>query len=139
MLFCLLFLHKALVWGLSQRNCPLCRGLERNHMRSTNLFIVRGYTGADAKPVGKAAKVSIATTRVWYDDANAKVEKTDWVTVTILNEKAVAFALANVKKGDPVYAECRIADGSYEKDGQKIYTTDIIANTFDLLRPHDAD
>jgi single-strand DNA-binding protein len=70
-------------------------------MRSTNLFIVRGYTGADAKPVGKAAKVSIATTRVWYDDKNAKVEKTDWVTVTILNEKAVAFALANVKKGDP--------------------------------------
>ena len=91
------------------------------------------------RPLGKAAKVSIATTRVWYDDDNAKVEKTDWVTVTILNEKAVAFALANVKKGDPVYAECRIADGSYEKDGQKIYTTDIIANTFDLLRPHDAD
>jgi single-strand DNA-binding protein len=59
--------------------------------------------------------------------------------VTILNEKAVAFALANVKKGDPVYAECRIADGSYEKDGARIYTTDIIANTFDLLRPHDAD
>jgi single-strand DNA-binding protein len=117
----------------------LLRGLERKLMRSTNLFIVRGYTGADAKPVGKAAKVSIATTRVWYDDKNAKVEKTDWVTVTILNEKAVAFALANVKKGDPVYAECRIADGSYEKDGQKIYTTDIIANTFDLLRPHDAD
>jgi single-strand DNA-binding protein len=114
-------------------------GLERKLMRSTNLFIVRGYTGADAKPVGKAAKVSIATTRAWYDDKNAKVEKTDWVTVTILNEKAVAFALANVKKGDPVYAECRIADGSYEKDGQKIYTTDIIANTFDLLRPHDAD
>jgi single-strand DNA-binding protein len=94
--------------------------LERKHMRSTNLFIVRGYTGADAKPVGKAAKVSIATTRVWYDDKNAKVEKTDWVTVTILNEKAVAFALANVKKGDPVYAECRIADGSYEGSSQNL-------------------
>jgi len=32
-------------------------------MRSTNLFIVRGYTGADAKGFdgGKVAKVSVAT------------------------------------------------------------------------------
>ena len=41
--------------------------------------------------------------------------------------------LANVKKGDPVYAECRVSEGSYEKDGVKIYTTDIIANMFDRL------
>jgi len=73
-------------------------------MHSTNLFIVRGYAGADAKAAGKAAKVIIATTRVWCDDKKAKVEKTDWVTVTILNGKAVAFALASVKKGDPVRA-----------------------------------
>ena len=44
-------------------------------MHSTNLFIVRGYAGADAKAAGKAAKVIIATTRVWCDDKKAKVEK----------------------------------------------------------------
>ncbi len=33
-----------------------------------------------------------------------------------------------------IYAECRIADGSYkDKDGGTVYTTDIIANAFHKL------
>ena len=60
-------------------------------------------------------------------------EETHWVTVTILNEKAAQWAIANIAKGDAVYAECRIADGSYKKDGETVYTTDIIANVFHKL------
>jgi len=43
-------------------------------MRSTNLFIVRGYTGADAKAFdgGKVAKVSVATNRVWTTENRGK-------------------------------------------------------------------
>ena len=55
------------------------------------------------------------------------------MTVTILNEKAAQWAIANIAKGDAVYAECRIADGSYKKDGETVYTTDIIANVFHKL------
>lgn len=107
-------------------------------MRSTNLFIVRGYTGSDAKGFdgGKVAKISICTNRTVTDRSSGeRKEVADWVTITILNPKAAAWAIENVKKGDPVYAECRIAEGSYKKGGETIYTTDIIANTFDRLAP----
>ena len=67
------------------------------------------------------------------DSKGARQEETDWVTVTLLNEKVAEWALANVGKGDAVYAECRIADGSYKKDGETVYTTDIIANAFHKL------
>ena len=60
-------------------------------MRSTNLFIVRGYTGADAKAFdgGKVAKVSVATNRVWTDrKSGERKEATDWATITILTRKS---------------------------------------------------
>jgi single-strand DNA-binding protein len=107
-------------------------------MRSTNLFIVRGYVGADAKGFdgGKVSKFSVATNRAWNDrQTGDKKEATDWVTLTILNEKIARWALENIKKGDPIYAECRVAERSYQKDGQTVYITDIIANVVDRLSP----
>ena len=58
-------------------------------MRSTNLFIVRGHVGADAKGFdgGKVAKFSVATNRIWFDrETRERKEAVDWVTLTILNE-----------------------------------------------------
>lgn len=103
-------------------------------MRTTNLFILRGRVGQAPKAFNKAAKVSVVTDRAWTDGKGDRREETDWVTVTILNEKAAEWVLANVAKGDAVYAECRVADGSYKgKDGETVYTTDIIANAFHKL------
>jgi single-strand DNA-binding protein len=105
-------------------------------MRSTNLFIVRGYVGADARAFdgGKVAKFSVATNRVWSDRSTGeKREAVDWVTLTVLNEKTAKWAAENIKKGDPIYAECRVAERSYQKDGQTIYTTDIVVNVVDRL------
>ncbi|MGJ0620454.1 MAG: single-stranded DNA-binding protein [Methylocystis sp.] len=105
-------------------------------MRTTNLFILRGFVGQDPKGFdnGKIAKVSVATNRSWTDKKSGeRVEKTDWVTVTILNERDAAFVLKNVKKGAPIYAECRVAETSYEKDGKTIYGVDVVASVFDLL------
>ena len=59
----------------------------------------------------------------------------DGVTLTILDEKIAKWALENLRKGDPIYAECRVAERSYQKDGQTVYTTDIIANIVDRLAP----
>jgi single-strand DNA-binding protein len=78
-------------------------------MRTTNLLFLRGYTGGAPKAFGngRIAKVSVATNRSWIDKTTGeRVEKTDWVTVTILDEQDAKFALANVRKGSPVYAEC---------------------------------
>ena len=128
----------SLLWGHGKGR--LCIGLNRrkSHMRSTNLFIVRGYVGADARAFdgGKVAKLSVATNRAWTDRSSGeKKEATDWITLTILNEKTARWAAENIKKGDPIYAECRVAERSYQKDGQTIYTTDIIANVVDRLAP----
>lgn len=103
-------------------------------MRTTNLFIVRGRVGQTPKAFNKAAKVSVATDRSWTDSKGERREETDWVTVTILNEKSAEWAIANIAKGDGVYAECRVADGSYKaQSGETVYTTDIIANVFHKL------
>lgn len=102
-------------------------------MRTTNLFILRGRVGQNPKGFGKTAKVNVATDRAWTDGQGKRHDETDWVTVTLLNEKVADWALANVKKGDAVYAECRVADGSYKKGDETIYTTDIIALAFHKL------
>jgi single-strand DNA-binding protein len=97
------------------------------------LSFLRGYAGQPPKAVKETYKVAIGTTRSWKDTKGEIINKTDWVTVTILNAKIAKWVMANVKKVDPVYAECRVAEGSYKKAGEKIYTTDIIANMFDSL------
>lgn len=103
-------------------------------MRTTNFFIVRGRVGQTPKAFSRSAKINVATDRVWTDGKGERHEETDWVTVTILNEKSAEWAIANIAKGDAVYAECRIAEGSYKgKDGETVYTTDIIANVFHKL------
>lgn len=103
-------------------------------MRTTNLFILRGRVGQTPKAFNRAAKINVATDRTWFDAKGERHEETDWVTVTILNEKVADWAIANIAKGDAVYAECRVADGSYKgKDGGPVYTTDIIANVFHKL------
>jgi single-strand DNA-binding protein len=106
-------------------------------MRTTNLLILRGYTGGAPKAFGngRIAKVSVATNRSWIDKTTGdRVEKTDWVTVTILNEQDAKFALANVRKGSPIYAECRVAESSYQKDGRTIYGVDIVAEVLTCWR-----
>ncbi len=102
-------------------------------MRTTNLFIVRGRVGQAPKSFGRTARINVATDRVWTDAKGLRQEETDWVTISLLNEKIAAWALANVGKGDPVYAECRVADGGYKKNGETVYTTDIVANVFHKL------
>ena len=102
-------------------------------MRTTNLLILRGRVGQAPKAFGKAAKINVATDRSWTDSKGVRREETDWVTVTLLNEKVAEWALANIAKGDAVYAECRVAEGSYKKGNETVYTTDIIANAFHKL------
>jgi single-strand DNA-binding protein len=103
-------------------------------LRTTNLFILRGRVGQAPKAFNRAAKISVATDRAWTDAKGERHEQTDWVTVTILNERAAEWAIGHIAKGDAVYAECRVADGSYKgKDGETVYATDIVANVFHRL------
>lgn len=103
-------------------------------MRSINRFTVAGNVGG-ITPFEKAVKVNIAADRIWTNDAGKKETRTDWVTVTVFDDQA-GWIKENVKKGQPVVAEGRIMNSSYEKDGQTVYTTDLIATVFNVFQAH---
>ena len=95
-----------------------------------NHVVLMGNLGADAElkstSVGPVLKFSLATTRVWLDkETNAKKEDTVWHRVTIFGRRGEALA-KYLTKGTRVLVTGRIQTSSYEKDGQKRYSVDII-------------
>ena len=76
--------------------------------------------------------LSLATTTVRKDRDGNSQEKTEWHRVKLFG-KLGEIAGEYLKKGRQVYIEGRIEYGSYEKDGVKQYTTDIIADEMQML------
>ncbi len=76
--------------------------------------------------------ISLAITTVRKDRDGNSTEKTEWHRVKLLG-KLGEIADEYLKKGREVYIEGRIEYGSYEKDGVKHYTTDIVANEMQML------
>lgn len=76
--------------------------------------------------------LSLATTSVRKDRDGNNQEKTEWHRVKLFG-KLGEIAGEYLKKGRQVYIEGRIEYGSYEKDGVKQYTTDIIADDMQML------
>lgn len=82
----------------------------------------------------KVTHISIASDRQVKDGDNWTI-KTDWNTVTLLSE-ALRKRLANAKvgkKGNQVIFEGTIQTNSFEKNGEKVYATSLIAQDFDVL------
>lgn len=100
-------------------------------MRSVNRFTVLGNVGS-VTPFDNVLKVSVATTRTWKD-GNQRREATDWVPITIFDAAQREWIEENVKKGDKVYVEARVAQGSYGEGGNKKWSVDIIAALFNKL------
>ena len=105
--------------------------------RGVNKVILVGNLGNDPDVKytqgGMAiTKVSLATSSVRKDKDGNQQEKTEWHRVTFFG-KLGEIAGEYLKKGRQVYIEGRIEYGSYEKDGVKQYTTDIIADEMQML------
>ena len=105
--------------------------------RSVNKVILIGHLGRDAEtkftPGGAAVtKFSVATNRRWKDkDSGEWKEETDWSNVTLWRSENLANYLT---KGKQVYVEGRLQTRSYEdKDGKKVYATDVVAEDVILL------
>ena len=108
-------------------------------MASVNKVIVLGNVGKDPEvryaPSGDAfTTVSVATTRNWKDKASGeKREETEWHRV-VFNARLAEIVGQYVKKGKPIYVEGRLRTRKWQdKDGAEKYTTDIIAETLQLL------
>jgi single-strand DNA-binding protein len=106
-------------------------------MAGVNKAILIGNLGSDPElrytAGGTAvAKFSLATSRKFTGKDGQKQEKTEWHRITAWG-KLAEICGQYLSKGKQVYIEGRIEYGSYEKEGVKHYTTDIIAENMNML------
>lgn len=101
-------------------------------MGSVNKVILIGNLGADPElkytPSQRPlCNLRIATTEVYKDKSGQRQEKTEWHRVTVWGEQA-ENCNKYLSKGRSVYVEGRLQTRSYDKDGQKHYATDVVAD-----------
>jgi single-strand DNA-binding protein len=108
-------------------------------MASVNKVILIGNLGRDPEvrytPSGSAVcNISLATTRNWKSkESGEKQEETEWHRV-VFYDRLAEIAGEYLKKGRPVYVEGRLKTRKWQdKDGVEKYTTEIIAETMQLL------
>lgn len=106
-------------------------------MAGVNKVILVGNLGGDPEMRYTASgtavcKFSLATSRKFTGKDQQKQEKTEWHRVTVWG-KLAEICGQYLSKGKQVYIEGRIEYGSYEKDGVKHYSTDIIAENMTML------
>jgi single-strand DNA-binding protein len=108
-------------------------------MASVNKVILVGNLGRDPEtrymPNGEAVtNVTIATTDTWKDKATGeKKEATEWHRV-VFYRKLAEIAGQYLKKGSQVYIEGSLKTRKWQdKEGQERYTTEIIADTMQML------
>ena len=103
---------------------------------SVNKVILVGNLGADPeiKTMGSGDKVvnlSVATSESWKDKASGeRKENTQWHRVVIFNQGLVNVCENYLKKGAKLYIEGQLETRSWDQDGQKKYTTEVV------LRPY---
>lgn len=103
---------------------------------SVNKVIIVGNLGNDPdirtmQSGDKVANLSIATSESWKDKATGeRREKTEWHRVVVFNKGVVGVCENYLKKGSKVYIEGQLETRSWEQDGQKKYTTEVV------LRPY---
>ncbi len=108
-------------------------------MASVNKVIIVGNLGRDPEtrymPNGEAVtNVAVATTESWKDkNSGDKKEVTEWHRITFYR-KLAEIAGQYLKKGSSVYIEGRLQTRKWtDKDGVERYTTEIIADTMQML------
>ena len=106
--------------------------------RGVNKVILVGNLGNDPEvrymPNGNAvANVSLATSESWKDKSTGEQqEKTEWHRVVFFNRLA-EIVEQYVKKGTKLYVEGRLQTRSWEQDGVKRYSTEVVANEMQML------
>lgn len=106
--------------------------------RGINKVILVGNLGRDPEtrymPSGGAVtNVSIATSKSWRDrDSGEQKERTEWHRVVFFNRLA-EIANEYLKRGSKVYVEGELRTREWEREGQKHYTTEIVANEMQML------
>lgn len=103
---------------------------------SVNKVIIIGNLGADPdvrsmQSGDRVVNLSIATSESWKDKSTGeRREKTEWHRVVVFNQGLINVCENYLRKGSKVYIEGQLETRSWEQDGQKKYTTEVV------LRPY---
>ena len=105
--------------------------------RGVNKVILIGNLGADPEikriPSGATvANVNLATNDSWTDKSGTRQERTEWHRLVFWN-KLAEIVEQYLKKGSMIYCEGRIQTRQWEKDGAKMYTTEIAVTDMQML------
>jgi single-strand DNA-binding protein len=98
-------------------------------MTSRNLFVISGNVSQNPRRFGDNAPKTVLTVAVddfWTDrETGERKKRTDFLTAYTFNKKIGDFVLAQIKPGYQVTIDGRIRSNSYEKNGDRIYSTDL--------------
>lgn len=104
---------------------------------SVNKVILVGNLGADPEVRSmqsgdEVCNLSVATSESWKDKATGeRRDKSEWHRVVIFSPGLVGVCKNYLKKGAKVYLEGQLQTRSWEQDGQKKYTTEVVLRGYD--------
>jgi len=105
---------------------------------SINKVMLIGNLGSDPElrftPSGvQVANFSLATTESWIDKSGERQERAEWHRI-VLWRRLAEIAGQYLKKGSKIYIEGKLQTRSWEdQNGQKRYTTEVVANSMEML------
>lgn len=103
---------------------------------SVNKVILIGNLGADPdvrtmQSGDEVVNLSVATSESWKDkNTGERREKTEWHRVVVFNKGLVTICKNYLRKGAKVYLEGQLETRSWEQDGQKKYTTEVVLRNY---------
>lgn len=109
-----------------------------------NKVILIGHLGQDPDmrytPSGQGVcELRLATSENWTDKNGQRQERTEWHRIVVWGKRAEVCA-KYLSKGRQIFVDGRIQTRSYDdKEGQKRYITEIIANDVQFLGAGKAD
>lgn len=95
-----------------------------------NIVAITGRITSDAEVKKTQQGMSICRFTVAVN--RRKKDEADFITC-IAFDKTADFMGSYVRKGNRIGVKGHIQTGSYERDGHKVYTTDVMAESIDLL------
>tara|TARA_R110002020_G_scaffold10785_4_gene40930 strand:+ start:235 stop:639 length:405 start_codon:yes stop_codon:yes gene_type:complete len=78
----------------------------------------------------KVCNFSIAINEKYTKKSGEKVEHTEWINVIVWNKNLMPFLENYVQKGALLYVQGKMKTRSWEQDGAKRYSTEIVVQGF---------
>lgn len=101
-------------------------------MKNVAEFTIIGRIG-NIKKVGSTTRLNIAANYPFKDANGEWQDQTYWNEVVIFSDTMQTYISRHIGKGDLVHARGRIRQSRFERNGETVYTVDLICNQFARL------